>query len=885
MMTGHELRTRFLKFFEDRGHTLVPSSSLVPHNDPTLLFTNAGMNQFKDCFLGREKRAYVRAASSQKCVRAGGKHNDLENVGRTARHHTFFEMLGNFSFGDYFKKEAISYAWEFLTRDLNLDTSRLYVTVFTDDDEAADIWHKQEGVPRERIFRFGEKDNFWSMGDTGPCGPCTEIFWDNGPEVGCGKPECAVGCDCDRYMEIWNNVFMQFDRSADGTLTPLPKPSVDTGMGLERIATVIQGVSSNYDTDLLRGLIDFVAEITGKPYGADADNDVSMRVIADHSRATAFLIGDGVLPSNEGRGYVLRRIMRRAARHAKMLGYNEPLLCQSTGRVIEMMSGPYPELGERAAYIAKVTRNEEERFIQTLDNGLRMLTEEMARLKGEGRSRIPGDVVFRLYDTFGFPVDLTADIVEAEGFTLDEEGFEACMQEQRRKAREHWKGSGETAVDAVWRELAEAGIRCEFTGYGRLTDHGTVLAILREGQRVSKAAAGDKVQLVTSATPFYGESGGQVGDRGEITTAGAHLRVADAQRPLPELIVHHAEVLEGSLCEGDAAELLVDGAARQGTARNHTATHILQAVLSEVLGDHVKQAGSLVTPERLRFDFTHFSPLTDEELTRIEREVNRRIRENAEVDSQEMAAAEALAAGATALFGEKYGESVRVIAVGDFSMELCGGTHARAAGDIGLFKILQESGIAAGVRRIEAVTGERAVEHILRQEETLARMAALVKSDPQQMESRLQKLLERQRELEREVESLRAKLNAGKSGELMERVREVSGVPFLAVRVDGVDGKGLRDFSDQVRDRLGSGVVVLGCESDAKANLLVAVSKDLTARLQAGAIIKQLAAVVGGGGGGRPDLAQAGGSRPEKLDEALAQVEQVLAETLQKQMS
>nr|WP_302504049.1 alanine--tRNA ligase [Geoalkalibacter halelectricus] len=877
MMTGHELRARFLKFFEDRGHTLVPSSSLVPHNDPTLLFTNAGMNQFKDCFLGREKRPYVRAASSQKCVRAGGKHNDLENVGRTARHHTFFEMLGNFSFGDYFKKEAIAYAWEFLTRDLGLDKERLYVSVFTDDDEAADIWHEQEGVPRARIFRFGEKDNFWSMGDTGPCGPCTEIFWDNGPEVGCGKPECTVGCDCDRYMEIWNNVFMQFDRSADGTLTPLPKPAVDTGMGLERIATVIQGVKSNYDTDLLRGIIDFVAEVTGKTYGADPDNDVSMRVIADHSRATAFLIGDGVLPSNEGRGYVLRRIMRRAARHAKMLGYEEPLLCQSTGRVVEMMSGAYPELRERAAYIAKVTRNEEERFIQTLGNGLRILAEETARLKAEGRTLIPGEVVFRLYDTFGFPVDLTADIVEAEGFTLDEAGFESCMEEQRRKAREHWKGSGETAIDAQWRALAEAGMRSEFTGYNGLSDHGTVLAILREGQRIAEAAAGEKIQVVTSASPFYGESGGQVGDRGEIRTAGARLRVTDTQRPLPELIVHQAEVVEGRLREGDAAELQVDGAARQATARNHTATHILQAVLVEVLGDHVKQAGSLVSSERLRFDFTHFSPLTDEEISRVEREVNRRIRENEAVESREMAAAEAMAAGATALFGEKYGESVRVISVGDFSMELCGGTHAHAAGDIGLFKILQESGIAAGVRRIEAVTGERAVEHVLQQEETLARMAALVKSDPQQLEGRLQKMLERQRELEREVESLRAKLNAGKSGELMEQVREVAGVRYLAVRVEGVDGKGLRDFSDQVRERLGSGVVVLGSASGGKANLLVAVSKDLTARLQAGAIIKQLAAVVGGGGGGRPDLAQAGGSHPEKLDEALAQAQQVIA--------
>ncbi len=880
MMTGNDIRARFLKFFEDRGHTVVSSSSLVPHNDPTLLFTNAGMNQFKDCFLGREKRPYVRAASSQKCVRAGGKHNDLENVGRTARHHTFFEMLGNFSFGDYFKSEAIAFAWEFLTKELALDKDRLYVTVFTDDDEAADIWHRQEGVPRERIFRFGEKDNFWSMGDTGPCGPCSEIFWDNGPEVGCGTPECAVGCDCDRYMEIWNNVFMQFDRSADGTLTPLPKPSVDTGMGLERITTVLQGVKSNYDTDLLRGIIDFVAELAGKRYGADPDNDVSMRVIADHSRATAFLIGDGVLPANEGRGYVLRRIMRRAARHAKMLGFEEPMLYRAAGKVIEMMHGAFPELGERADYIAKVTRNEEERFIQTLDNGLRILNEEVARLKREGKSVIAGDVVFRLYDTFGFPVDLTADIVEGEGFTLDEAGFEACMNEQRRKAREHWKGSGEKAVDTLWRRLAEAGIRSEFTGYHSLNDHGTVLAIVKDGERVTEAVTGDRVQVVTSTTPFYGESGGQVGDRGAIAAGTTRLQVSDTQRPLPEMTVHQGEVQAGSLREGDAVELQVDGAARQATARNHTATHILQAVLIEVLGDHVKQAGSLVSPERLRFDFTHFSAMSAEELERVEREVNRRIRDNEGVGSEEMAATDAIAAGATALFGEKYGDKVRVVSVGEFSMELCGGTHTRAAGDIGLFKILQETGIAAGVRRIEAVTGERALEIVRRQEEAIARMAALVKSDPQQLENRLQKMIERQKELERELESLRDKLNAEKSGELLAQTQDVAGVKVLATRVEGVDGKGLREFSDQVRDRLGSGVVVLGCESGGKANLLVAVSKDLTDRLQAGRIIKDLAALVGGGGGGRPDLAQAGGSQPEKLDAAMAQAPDIIARQL-----
>ena len=877
MITGNALRSRFLQFFEERGHTIVPSSSLIPHNDPTLLFTNAGMNQFKDCFLGQEKRAYARAASSQKCVRAGGKHNDLENVGRTARHHTFFEMLGNFSFGDYFKKEAIAYAWEFLTKDLQLDKSRLYVTVFTDDDEAADIWHHQEGVPRERIFRFGEKDNFWSMGDTGPCGPCTEIFWDNGPEVGCGKPDCAVGCDCDRYMEIWNNVFMQFNRSADGTLTPLPKPSVDTGMGLERITTVMQGVKSNYDTDLLRGIITFIEQLSGKRYGADPDNDVSMRVIADHSRSTAFLIADGVLPANEGRGYVLRRIMRRAARHAKMLGFTEPMLYRSARYVMEAMAGAYPDLTERADYVAKVVRIEEERFIQTLDNGLRILNDEVEKLRKLKMTVIPGEIVFRLYDTFGFPVDLTADIVEGAGFTLDETGFEICMEQQRQKAREHWKGSGEEAVAAVYRRLLEKGVQSEFTGYHTLSDYGTIAAILKDGQPVEKATEGDRVEIITTTTPFYGESGGQAGDRGEISTGSGLVRVEETRRPLPGLIVHVGTVTSGTVQQSEAADLCVDAGLRQATALNHTATHILQAVLVEVLGDHVKQAGSLVTPERLRFDFTHFSPLSAEELARVEVEVNRRIRDNQQVETREMATEQAVAAGATALFGEKYGDKVRVVQVGDFSMELCGGTHVRAAGDIGLFKIVQETGIAAGVRRIEASTGARALEFVRQEEQTLERLAGLVKSDRTQVENRLQKLLERQKELEREIEALQARLNSGRSAELLQQAREVAGTRLLTARVDGLDGREMRELVDQLRDRLGSGVIVLGGETDGKASLLVAITSDLTSRFHAGQLIRPLAEQVGGKGGGRPELAQAGGSRPQGLDQALATVESLIS--------
>jgi len=838
------------------------------------------MNQFKDCFLGNEKRPYVRAATSQKCVRAGGKHNDLENVGRTARHHTFFEMLGNFSFGDYFKKEAIAYAWEFLTRDLGLDKEKLYVTVFTDDDEAAEIWHRQEGVPKERIYRFGEKDNFWAMGDTGPCGPCSEIFWDNGPEVGCGRPDCAVGCDCDRYMEIWNNVFMQFNRSSDGTLTPLPKPSVDTGMGLERICTVMQGVKSNYDTDLLRGIIAYVEQLSGKRYGADPDQDVSMRVIADHSRASAFLIADGVLPANEGRGYVLRRIMRRAMRHAKMLGFEAPVLYQTAVFVLDSMAVAYPEEAGRREFVAKVVKNEEERFIQTLGNGLRILEEEIAKLEKSGTRTIPGATVFKLYDTFGFPVDLTADIVEKDGYSLDEAGFEACMEEQRKKARQSWKGSGEESISAVYRQLLEAGIRTEFIGYQATFGDGTVLALLRDGRPVDQAESGEQVEVVTSQTPFYGESGGQVGDRGRIITTAASLDVVDTKKPLPDLTVHLARVLSGTVRLGEAANLQVDGAARQATALNHTATHILQAVLIEVLGDHVKQAGSLVSPERLRFDFTHFSALTQEELERVERRVNERIRQNRSVQVAEMAADEAIAAGATALFGEKYGEQVRVVKVGDFSMELCGGTHTHAAGDIGLFKIVSEGGIAAGVRRIEAVTGAAALELTRQQQEVIDQAATLLKSDPAQLEGRIRKLLEQQKELERQVESLRGRLQAGQAGQLLDQAREIQGVRVLAARVESMDGRQLREMADQLRDKLGSGVLVLGCEFAGKANLLVSVTKDLAGKPHAGNLIRPLAELVGGKGGGRPDLAQAGGSDPSHLEQALESSYALVAEQL-----
>ncbi len=877
MISGNEIRARFLKYFENRDHTIVSSSSLVPHDDPTLLFTNAGMNQFKDCFLGDEKRAYVRAVTSQKCVRAGGKHNDLENVGRTARHHTFFEMLGNFSFGDYFKQEAIAYAWEFLTEEMGLDKDRLYVSVYTDDDEAANIWHHQEGVARERIFRF-EEDNFWSMGDTGPCGPCSEIFYDNGPEVGCDSPTCTVGCDCDRYMEIWNNVFMQFDRQPDGTLVPLPKPAVDTGMGLERLATVMQEVQSNYDTDLIRKIIAYIEELSGKTYGDSDEDDVSMRVIADHSRATAYLIADGVLPSNEGRGYVLRRIMRRAMRHAKMLGLENPVLFKTAVFVLESMADAYPDEARRKDFIVKVVLNEEERFIQTLGNGLRILQEEIARLATDKKTVIPGETVFKLYDTYGFPVDLTADIVEKDGYSLDEEGFETCMEAQRAKARKHWKGSGEEAVSAIYKQLSEQAIRTDFSGYSKLEDQGEVLALVRQGELVEEAVCGETVEVINATTPCYGESGGQVGDTGEIVTDEATLRVIETKKPLPEIYVHVCEVVTGAIKKGATATIKVDSERRQHIILNHTATHLLQAALQKILGAHIKQAGSLVTPERLRFDFTHFSPVSAEELNKIEEEVNQQIRINAQVEKREMSADAAREAGAIALFGEKYGDLVRVVNIGDYSMELCGGTHANAAGDIGLFRILSEAGIAAGVRRIEAVTGATALTQVQQQQQTLQRLADLVKSDPQKLELRLQKLLEQHKEVEKELEQLQAKANADRSGELIDQVQLVENIKLLAVKIPGVGGKDLREFSDQLRDKLGSGVLVLVSDADGKVALLVAVTKDLTDQVKAGHLIKPLAEIVGGRGGGRPDLAQAGGPDTDKIGKLL----QAAPEQLQK---
>ncbi len=877
MMTGSEIRESFLKFFEGKGHARVSSSSLVPKDDPTLLFTNAGMVQFKNCFLGLEDRGYRRATTSQKCARAGGKHNDLENVGVTARHHTFFEMLGNFSFGDYFKKEAISWAWEYLTEVLRLPKEKLWITVYENDDEALKIWHEQMNVPLERIVRMGEKSNFWMMGETGPCGPCSEILYDQGEGTGCGRPDCDVHCECDRHLEIWNLVFTQFDRDAAGNLNPLPRPNIDTGMGLERLTAVVQGVKSNYDTDLFQDIIHYTEKISGKKYGRDEKQDISIRVIADHSRAVTFLIGDGILPSNEGRGYVLRRILRRAARHGKLIGLHKPFLHDTAGIVIDKMKDTYPDLLEKTAYIRKVIFNEEQRFGETLDSGLRILQEEITSLKTTNVRVVPGTVVFKLYDTYGFPTDLTADIVREDGFTLDMDGFEKAMALQREKARESWKGSGEEAISEIYQKLSVEGVGTRFIGYEGTTEgNSTVLAILKNGVRTDILMEGETGEIFLEETPFYGEIGGQVGDTGTLQGNGALFDVQDTRRPLQDLISHVGEVKKGLIRPGDTLHLQVNDELRRDTEANHSGTHLLQAALKTVLGDHVKQSGSLVTPDRLRFDFTHFSKIEDAELARVEQLCNRFIRRNLPVNTTVMALDDAVKTGATAVFDEKYTEEVRVVKMGDVSMELCGGTHVSRTGDVGLLKIIHESAIAAGVRRIEALTGREAVRHIQKMEEELKKSASLLKANPLELAERMDRTLRYQKELEREIDALKGKLAARDSSDLLDRIREIKGVATLATVVDAPDAKTLRDFGDKLRDRVPSGIILLGSKAAGKAMLLCIVTKDLAGRYHAGNLIKEIAPLVGGSGGGRPDMAQAGGTKPENLEAALGKLEALL---------
>jgi alanyl-tRNA synthetase len=877
LKTGNEIRESFLKFFEEKGHTRVVSSSLIPKDDPTLLFTNAGMVQFKNAFLGLENRGYTKAVSSQKCVRAGGKHNDLENVGVTSRHHTFFEMLGNFSFGDYFKEEAIAWAWEYLIDVVKLPKEKLWVTIYTDDDEAYAIWHKKMKVPKDRIVRLGEKSNFWMMGETGPCGPCSEIIYDQGEGTGCGLATCDLDCGCDRYLEIWNNVFTQFDRDESGKLNPLPKPNIDTGMGLERLTAVIQGVKSNYDTDFFLPIIHFVEKISGKTYGKNADNDVSIRVIADHSRALTFLIGDGIMPSNEGRGYVLRRILRRAARHGKMLGINKPFLYQGAQAVIDMMKGVYPDLVEKSSYIIKVILNEEQRFMETLDAGLRILQEETAVLKKAGKSVLPGALVFKLHDTFGFPTDLTADIVKRDGFTLDNEGFEAEMQQQRERARGAWKGSGEEAIAACYLKASSSGVLSEFCGYeGVVKAQSKITAIFLEGKPADTAREGQSAEIVLDNTPFYGESGGQAGDTGYLEGSAFNFRVLDTKKPLDKFFVHKGIVQKGEIKIGDTARLIVDEERRKAIAANHSGTHILQAALKAVLGDHIKQSGSQVTAERLRFDFSHFSKISDDEMQRVEEIANVIIRKNLEVQTEVCALEDALKTGATAVFDEKYGATVRIVKMGEMSMELCGGTHAQRTGEIGLLKVIHESAIAAGVRRIEAVTGKEALMYMQNAEEELRKAASMFKVSPLELADRTEKLLKHTKELEKEIEALKAKLAAKDSGDLLSQIRLIGGVKVLAVEVSIADVKTLRDFGDKLRDKMESGIILLGSKAGDKALLLCLVTKDLTGKYSAGNIIKELAPLVGGSGGGRPDMAQAGGTQPENLGKAIAALEKLL---------
>lgn len=880
-MNGNEIRTRFLEYFEKKNHTLVESSSLVPKDDPTLLFVNAGMVQFKTVFMGEDKRDYVRAVTSQKCVRAGGKHNDLENVGYTARHHTFFEMLGNFSFGDYFKEDAIRFAWEFLTVELGLNPKDLWVSIFDDDDEAYELWDKVETLPKGRIVRMGEKDNFWAMGDTGPCGPCSEIHIDQGAEAGCGSPDCKLGCDCDRFLELWNLVFMQFNRSEDGTMTPLPKPSIDTGMGLERVAAVLQGKVNNYDSDLFAPIMARLESLSGKKYGPVDSVNIAMRVIADHARATAFLVADGVLPSNEGRGYVLRRIMRRAVRYGKNLGLEKPFLEEVTREVVSSMSHAYPQLNDAATLLVKVVNNEEERFRETLEHGLQLLDEKIAELANVEEKVIEGGFIFKLYDTFGFPFDIVRDIALEKNVGFDEPGFLAAMEEQRSKSRASRKGEGVRLKSKGVKQIADEGLRTEFTGYDSLVETTLVEGLISdEGEIIEELKAGSSGRLFVTKSPFYAESGGQLGDRGVATWKGGMAEITSTQKEGDNLVLNDITVKEGVLTAGQEVELQVTTSERQSTAANHSATHLLQAALVSVLGDHVKQSGSLVGPDRLRFDFTHFSPLTPVEIAKIEDLVNQQIRNNYPVDTAVLAREDAIQGGATALFGEKYDENVRVVAMGGFSKELCGGTHVKASGDIGVFKILSEGGIAAGVRRIEAIAGSEAFEYVQSVCRRDRKLGELLNAKDNEIVTKVESILANQKKLEKQVAELSAQLATSDLDTILKDTVDVEGVRVLAAEIPLDSPKTLRDVGDKVRDNLDSGVAVIGGVIKGKVALLAIVSKDLTGKIKAGAVVNEVAQIVGGKGGGRPDMAQAGGPMVDKLTYAIGQVPDLVGKLL-----
>ena len=885
-LTGSEARSRFLDFFRQHDHTIVKSSPLIPHDDPTLLFTNAGMVQFKDVFIGAEQLLYERAATCQKCVRAGGKHNDLENVGRTARHHTFFEMLGNFSFGDYFKEKAIEFSWNFLVRELGLPAELLWVTVYQEDEEAFGLWQKIADLPAERIIRLGEKDNFWAMGDTGPCGPCSEIIIDQGEGVGCGRADCRVGCDCDRHLELWNLVFMQYERSPDGSIKPLPRPSIDTGMGLERLAAVLQGKKSNFECDLLFPIIARMEEAAEKRYGEDPNWDISLRVVADHARAVTFLISDGVIPSNESRGYVLRRILRRGLRHGMMLGLQKPFLYQVTGTVIDLMRDAYPELEEKRQYVSRLTLHEEERFVHTLSQGLPLVEEELARLRERGETAFSGEKVFKFYDTYGFPLDLLSEIAEERGISLDEAGFEREMEGQRKRGRASWQG-GIANVDFPAFEIEAHGFSLppatEFIGYGTLKEEGRVVALLQGGKPIEEAESPAEVEILLDRTPFYPESGGQVGDRGWMFSGEAKAEVLDTTTPVKGHIFHHCQIKSGTIRVGDGVLGQVGEERRQANANHHTATHILHAALRQVLGDHVQQSGSLVAPDRLRFDFSHFSPVADRELRRIEELANTCIRKDIALSVEEKPLEEALKQGAMAIFDEKYGQTVRVVAIPGVSMELCGGTHVRATGELGLFRIVSEGGVAAGIRRIEAVAGKAAWDLVRSQDELIKEIAGKLKVKPADLLTRIDRLLESFKEKEEELNRIQHHLALQKRDELLREKKIIEGIEVISGRVDFMGPRELRNLSDLLRDKMEKGTVILAASVDDRVHWIVGTSGSNCLGLHAGTLVNEVAQITGGKGGGKSDLAEGSGKDRAKIDRALESVPAIIKRLLSKE--
>ena len=873
-MKGSDIRTAFLKYFAERSHTVVASSGLVPHDDPTLLFANAGMNQFKDIFLGKEVRSYKRATSCQKVVRAGGKHNDLENVGRTARHHTFFEMLGNFSFGDYFKEDAIKFAWEFLTKNLNLPEEKLFVTIYKDDDEAFKIWHEVIGLHASKIIRKGEKDNFWQMGDTGPCGPCSEIFIDQGEGVGCGRPECDAYCDCDRHLEIWNLVFMQYNRDEDGNLHPLPKPSIDTGMGLERIAAVVQGKSSNYDTDLIKPIIEYTAKLSGVEYGANEASDVSMRVIADHSRSAAFLIADGVLPSNEGRGYVLRRIMRRAMRHGRMLGLEGAFFCKVCGFVVDFMKGHYVELADKKTYITKAVETEEKAFGRTLSAGMKLINEEILPAAAETKT-ISGEDIFKLYDTHGFPVDLLEDIATDAGYVLDMAGFESAMSKQQERAKRSGLGVSSAGILDILKNLS-GRITSEFWGYASLEASSPVEALVKGDCEVDIISEGEDADIILTVTPFYPEGGGQVGDTGIIEINGNIFKVNNTLK-VGEMIIHRGVMQKGRIAKGQSVKAIVDAQRRCLIERNHTTTHLLHKALRKFVGEHARQAGSMVSDDRLRFDFTHSSPLTHQQISSIEKEVNNIIFQGLMVKKRVEDIQDAIDSGATALFGEKYSDIVRVVEVDGYSVELCGGCHTDNTVSIGLFKIISESSVASGVRRIEALTGSKALEYLSEAECINKNIGAMLKCSQGEIVSRVSDLIENAKETERLKKEAEDGIAARAAGKMADDAREINGIKALSVKLNMVSADGMRNMVDSLRDKLGSCVVLVAGETDGKLILVCGVSKDLTGKYKAGAIVKETAKIAGGSGGGKDDMAQAGAKDVSKLEELLEKFYSIVA--------